>query len=150
LEPEISHLDSSDQRTDFHRSNVRCSCFLAQASLFFLPPEWRSGLRHCIAVPLEILGSSPGSVAAGRARETHGAEHNWPSIVRVRGGFGQQRCPCIFVLGSFSSGFFAAKLTMKAWFTQSPLSSWCWDVSVTWTLFSSVLTYFQKGFLMIN
>uniref|UniRef100_A0A8C7MV03 Acidic leucine-rich nuclear phosphoprotein 32 family member n=1 Tax=Oncorhynchus kisutch TaxID=8019 RepID=A0A8C7MV03_ONCKI len=30
----ISHLDSSDLRTDFHRSNVHCSCFLAQASLF--------------------------------------------------------------------------------------------------------------------
>uniref|UniRef100_A0A673ZHH3 P-type Cu(+) transporter n=1 Tax=Salmo trutta TaxID=8032 RepID=A0A673ZHH3_SALTR len=32
----------------------------------FRPPECRSGLRHCIAVlavPLEILGSSPGSVA---------------------------------------------------------------------------------------
>ena len=26
----------SDQRTDFHWSNVHCSCFLAQASLFFL------------------------------------------------------------------------------------------------------------------
>ena len=38
------------------------------------PPEWCSGLRHCIvvlAVPLDILGSSPGSVAAGCDRETH-------------------------------------------------------------------------------
>ena len=34
LEPKISHLDSSDQRTDFHRSNVHCSCFLAQLSVF--------------------------------------------------------------------------------------------------------------------
>ena len=25
-----------DQRTNFHQSNVHCSCFLAQASLFFL------------------------------------------------------------------------------------------------------------------
>ena len=62
------------------------------------PPERRSGLRHCIAsalvVPLEILGSSPGSVAAGRARETHGTVHNWPSIVQVRCGFGRQGCPC--------------------------------------------------------
>ena len=33
LEPKISNLDSSYQRTDFHRSNVLCSCFLAQASL---------------------------------------------------------------------------------------------------------------------
>ena len=36
FEPKISNLDSSDQRTDFHRSNVHCSCFLAQASHFFL------------------------------------------------------------------------------------------------------------------
>ena len=28
LEPKISNLDSSDQRTYFHRSNVHCSCFL--------------------------------------------------------------------------------------------------------------------------
>jgi hypothetical protein len=36
LEPKSSNLDSSVQRTDFHRSNVHCSCFFAQASLFFL------------------------------------------------------------------------------------------------------------------
>jgi hypothetical protein len=36
LEPKISHLDSSDQWIDVHWSNVRCSCFLAQASLFLL------------------------------------------------------------------------------------------------------------------
>jgi hypothetical protein len=53
------------------------------------PPGWCSGLRHCIAVlavPLEILGLSPGSVAAGRDQETHGAAHNWPSAIRVREG----------------------------------------------------------------
>ena len=33
LESKISNLDSSDQRTDFHWSNVHCSCFFAQASL---------------------------------------------------------------------------------------------------------------------
>ena len=33
--PKISNLDSSES-TDFHWSNVHCSCFLAQASLFFL------------------------------------------------------------------------------------------------------------------
>ena len=36
LEQKTSHLDSSDQRTDFHMSNVHCSCFLVQPSLFFL------------------------------------------------------------------------------------------------------------------
>ena len=39
-----------------------------------------------LAVPPEILGSSPGSVAAGHDREAHGATHNWPSVVRVREG----------------------------------------------------------------
>ena len=55
------------------------------------PPECHSGLRYCIAVlavPLEILGLSPGSVAAGRDRETHGAAHNWLSVVQISGGFG--------------------------------------------------------------
>ena len=40
------------------------------------PPGWRNGLRHCIAVLAvspEILGLSPGSVAAGRNREVHDA-----------------------------------------------------------------------------
>ena len=31
-----SPIWTPDQRTDFHRSNVPCSCFLAQASLFLL------------------------------------------------------------------------------------------------------------------
>ena len=43
LEPKISNLDSSDQRTDFHQSNVHCSCFLAQASLFFLLMSFTHG-----------------------------------------------------------------------------------------------------------
>uniref|UniRef100_A0A4W5N7Q1 Semaphorin-3C n=1 Tax=Hucho hucho TaxID=62062 RepID=A0A4W5N7Q1_9TELE len=57
------------------------------------PPAWRSGLRHCIRVAscyTRDPSSRPGSVAAGRAWETHGAEHNWPSVVRVRGGFDLQ------------------------------------------------------------
>ena len=33
-----------------------------------------------------LLVFSPGSVAAGRDREVHGATHNWPSIVRVKEG----------------------------------------------------------------
>ena len=48
LEPKITNLDSSDQRTDFHRSNVRCSCFLAQASLFFLLVSFSSGFFAAI------------------------------------------------------------------------------------------------------
>jgi hypothetical protein len=41
-------LDSSDQRTDFHWSNVHCLCFLAQASLFFLLMPFRSGFFAAI------------------------------------------------------------------------------------------------------
>ena len=39
-----------------------------------------------LAVPPVTLGSSPGSVAAGRDREVHEAMHNWPSIVQGREG----------------------------------------------------------------
>ena len=35
LEPNISNLDSSDERTDFHQSNVHCLCFLAQAISYY-------------------------------------------------------------------------------------------------------------------
>ena len=44
LEPKISHLDSSDQRLDFHRANVHCLFFLDQASLLFLLVSFSSGL----------------------------------------------------------------------------------------------------------
>ena len=47
LEPKISNLDS-DQRTYFHRSNVHCSCFLAQASLFLLLVSFSSGFFAAI------------------------------------------------------------------------------------------------------
>ena len=42
--------------------------------------------KALLAVPLEILGSSPGSVTTGRNLEAHGAAHSWPSVVRVREG----------------------------------------------------------------
>ena len=42
LEPKLSNLDSSAQRTDFHRCNVHCSCFLAQSSLFLLLVSFNS------------------------------------------------------------------------------------------------------------
>ena len=45
LEPKISN---SDQRTDFHWSNVHCSCFLAQTSLFFLLISFSSGFFAAI------------------------------------------------------------------------------------------------------
>ena len=48
LEPKISNFDSSDQTTDFHRSNVHCSCFLAEASLFLLLMSFGNGF--CAAI----------------------------------------------------------------------------------------------------
>jgi hypothetical protein len=42
------HLDSSGQRTDFHRSNVHWLCFLAQASLLLLLVSFSSGLFAAI------------------------------------------------------------------------------------------------------
>ena len=37
-------------------------------------------------MPPDTLGSRPGSVVTGRAREVRGATPNWPSVVRVREG----------------------------------------------------------------
>ena len=45
LEPKIW---TPDQRTHFYRSNVHCSCFLAQASLFFLLVSFSSGFFAAI------------------------------------------------------------------------------------------------------
>ena len=59
--------------------NVRRGAVVAQLS------------KVCIAelsVPPEILGSSPGAVAASRNRETLGAVYNWPRVVRVKGELG--------------------------------------------------------------
>ena len=43
LQTKMSNFVSSDQRTNFHRYNVHCSCFLAQASLFLLLVFFSSG-----------------------------------------------------------------------------------------------------------
>ena len=69
-------------------SNV---CFSVWSHTSIQPPEWSSGLRHCIAVlavPLEILVRVQAVSQQGRALETHRAAHNWPSVVRGREGFG--------------------------------------------------------------
>ena len=62
------------------------------------PPEWRSGLMHCIVGITTDLGSIPGCVTAGCDRETHEAAHNWPSVAQVKGGFGWLGIPCSIVL----------------------------------------------------
>ena len=48
LELKISNLDSSDQSTDFHWSNVHSLCFLAQTNLFCLLPLLSSGFLAAI------------------------------------------------------------------------------------------------------
>ena len=48
LKPKISNLDSTDQRTDFHLSNVHCLCFFTQASLFLLLVSFSSGFFAAI------------------------------------------------------------------------------------------------------
>jgi hypothetical protein len=59
--------------------------------MFLGPPEWRSGLRCCVTTDHGLI---TGCIAAGRDRETREATHIWPSVVRLRGGFGRQGCPC--------------------------------------------------------
>ena len=49
--------------------------------------QWSKALRSTSCATRDP-GSSPGSVAAGRDWETHGAAYNWPSIIRFSGGFG--------------------------------------------------------------
>ena len=58
LEPKISNLNSSDQNKDFHRSNVHCSCFLAQASIFLLLVSFSSGSLQQFDHGLIHAGSS--------------------------------------------------------------------------------------------
>ena len=47
-------------------------------------PEWCRGVTT-------DPGSIPGCITTGRDRESHRAAHIWPSVVRVRGGFGRCR-----------------------------------------------------------
>ncbi|XP_055788361.1 tyrosine-protein phosphatase non-receptor type 18 isoform X1 [Salvelinus fontinalis] len=67
-------------------------------------PEWRRGLRHCISMPgaslhtLHTHGSIPGCITTGRYWESHGAAHNWPSIVSVWPGAGCGRTGVICAL----------------------------------------------------
>ena len=60
---------------------------------------WSKALCLSASCATRDYCSNPGSVAAGRDRETHGAAHNWPSVVRVRGGFGRQGFSCPIGLG---------------------------------------------------
>jgi hypothetical protein len=51
---------------------------------------WSKALHRNASCATRDPGSSPASVTAGHNRETHGAAHNWPSVVWVKGGFGRQ------------------------------------------------------------
>ena len=81
------NVDSSDQRTDFHWSNVHCLYFLAQASLFLLSVSficffaairtWRPDSRSLLwTVDVEIcIGSN-----ALRRKEIPQINFNWNSF----------------------------------------------------------------------
>ena len=98
------------------------------------PPEGRSGLRHCfavLAVPPEILGLSPGSVAAGSVwqclgdREAHGAAHNWPSVVRVREGLAGRDILVSLCTSDCCGGLGAVHADQVARCMVFPPTHWC-------------------------
>ena len=49
-----SPIWTPDQRTHFHRSNIHCSCFLAQASLLLLLMSFSSGVDVEMCLLLEL------------------------------------------------------------------------------------------------
>ncbi|KAK6292578.1 hypothetical protein J4Q44_G00371620 [Coregonus suidteri] len=53
--------------------------------------QWSKALHRSASCATRDPGSNPGSVVAGRDRETHGAAHNWPSVVQVSLMRGQER-----------------------------------------------------------
>ena len=61
------------------------------------PPNWRSGLRHCIAVLEASLQLRVRSRALLKQAAT-GRPMGWRNIIRVRGVFGQLGCPCPIML----------------------------------------------------
>ena len=87
--------------------------------------QWSKALQcQTLAVPLEILGSSPGSVVAGRDRETHGMAHNPASSELGEGLAGREVLvpPCT----SDSCGSpGAVHANMVARCTVFPPTHWC-------------------------
>ncbi|CDQ82854.1 unnamed protein product [Oncorhynchus mykiss] len=82
VEPRASALNSGDcflLVTPQH-------CFVWMGEFANVIEKAKGASRVALAVPPETLGLRPGSVAAGRDREVHGATYNWPSVVRVREG----------------------------------------------------------------
>ncbi|KAK6298627.1 hypothetical protein J4Q44_G00316820 [Coregonus suidteri] len=57
--------------------------------------QWSKALHRSASCATRDPGSNPGSVVAGRDQETHGAVHNWPSVVQGRGGNGRQGCSSV-------------------------------------------------------
>jgi hypothetical protein len=48
--------------------------------------KWRAGESFWMS----IWGTIPGCITTGCDQESHRAAYNWPSVVRIRGGFGQE------------------------------------------------------------
>jgi hypothetical protein len=73
------------EATEGHGRPQYCRyCYQKTGSLSSRVAQWLRALAP--AVPLETLGSRPGSVVTGRDREVRGTTHNWPSVIRVRAG----------------------------------------------------------------
>ena len=78
------------------------SLYLFFSLINFLPPcaAWIS--LSALSLPIQFKGLYwhgsgrvvKGCVTAGSNGETHETVHNWPRVVRVRGGFGWPGCPC--------------------------------------------------------
>jgi hypothetical protein len=83
--------------------------------------QWSKAL----AVPPETLGLSPGSVAAGRNREVHGATHNWPSIVWVREGLAGSDILVSSRTSDSCGGPGAVQADQVARCTVFPPTHWC-------------------------
>jgi hypothetical protein len=112
----------------FHLLSLDCSCF-PSFYLFCLP--WpRACLPSCtFAPPIWIFDLSLPAYVRSLWRIATECCGSYAVVAKQVSS--SYWCPLVICLCS--------NLTMKAGFTQSPLNSWCWVVSVTWTLWSIYL-----------
>jgi hypothetical protein len=87
--------------------------------------QWSKALHCNASCATGEPGLSPGSVAAGRNRETHGAVHNWPSVVQVRGGFDRQGYPVLSLTTDSCGGPGTMHTDTVARCTVFPPTHWC-------------------------
>ena len=73
----------------------------------------------------KCIVSSPGSVAAGRDREVHGATHNWLSVVQVREGLAGRDILVSLHTSDSCGGPGAEHANQVARCTVFPPTHWC-------------------------